>query len=616
MAQHALALPQQYRFGVFTLDLRSGELHKHGVRMKLQERPRQALLALLERPGEVVTRQELRDRLWPSDTYVDFEHGISSAMNKARAALSDSAQTPRYIETVGRLGYRFIYPVTPVFAPVQAPQIIENATPRTWRMSRWAVVAIVLFAIGCGLAYWYGKNAEHSSVRSIAVLPLKNLSADAEQEFFSEGLTDELITRLATLRGLRVISRTSIMQYKNTNKPLPQIAKELNVDAVVEGTVQRYGTRIRINAQLVHAIDDHHIWAQSYDREQRDILNLQNEVTNAIAESIKLSIAPDTKERLANARPVDPQAHEDYLRAKYHWSMRRVPDFWSSISFYESAIARDPTYALAYAGLANSYAMLGGYSLSSQSQFIPKARAAANKALELDPNLSDAHLALAVMAQNYDWDWAAAEKEYLRAIQLDPNNATAHHWYAEFLSLQGKFGHAVAEIDRAEELDPLSLIIRCDKGAIYLYARRYKDAIAAFQSVLQRDPSFPRAHLIQHAYMESGNFDAALADAEKADAGGETWSRASLGYALARKGERKRAREILGRLMAADRPDVDPAGVLYIQIALGDRNAAFASLERAVQRHSMILPSLRVNPVFDPLRDDPRFQSTLKRLGL
>jgi TolB-like protein/DNA-binding winged helix-turn-helix (wHTH) protein/Flp pilus assembly protein TadD len=613
-----MAPPRQYRFGVFTLDARSGELRKHGISIKLQDLPAQALLALIERQGELVTREELRRRLWAEGTFVDFEHSISSAINKARAALNDSAKHPRYIETVGRQGYRFIYPVTPVYAaPATAapPTAAISIANRTW-MRFWAAVAILAIAIG-GFAYWTVQENAHSSVRSIAVLPLKNLSSDPEQEFLAEGLTDELITRLASLPGLKVISRTSTMQYKDSKKPLPDIAKELHVDAVVEGSVLRVGGRVRITAQLIHATDDHHIWAQSYERDQRDVFAVQNEVTSAIAESIQLKIAPETQQQLAAARTIDPQAHEDYLRGKHYWSKRSPDDFSHAIDYFQRAIAREPNYAAAYAGLANTYALVGGYSLVAQGPFIEKARAAANQAVVIDPKLPDAHVALAVIAQNYDWDWKRAESEYRQAIELDPNNATAHHWYAEFLSFQGRFDEAFTEIAKAEALDPLSLIIKTDKGAIYLFARQYPQAIEQFNSVLAKEPLYGRAHLISLAYVENGQFDEALRDAQRFRK--ELPSMASEsqeGYVYGRKGDLRAARAILKDLERQDDEQNDPLAILTVQIALHEKEAAFVTLERAYQLHSNAITSLKVNPMYDPLRKDPRFAELLKRVGL
>jgi tetratricopeptide (TPR) repeat protein len=388
------------------------------------------------------------------------------------------------------------------------------------------------------------------------------------------------------------------------------------VDAILEGSVQRSGGRIRVTAELIHAVDDHHIWAQSYERDQRDIFEVQNEVTSAIAESIRLKIAPATKEKLAAARPVAPQAHDDYLRGKFYWSKRTVPDFHSAVDYFQRAITREPRYAAAYAGIANTYALVGGYSLTAQGPFIDKARAAANRALEIDPNLADAHVALAVIAQNYDWDWRKAEAEYKRAIELDPNHATAHHWYAEFLSFHGRFEEAFAEIARAEQLDPLSLIIQTDRGAILLYARQYKRAIEQFKSVIAKDAMFPRSHLIQFAYVESGQFDEALRDAEMVRKADDSVSaRASVAYVLARKGETRKARALLRDIERRDDPQTDPQAILIIQLGLKDWEGAFDTFERAYDTHSNAMSTLKVNPVYDPLRNDPRFADLMKRVG-
>lgn len=617
MAQPVRALsPQQYRFGVFTLDARSGELQKHGIPIKLQDRPAQALLALIERQGHLVTRQELRQRLWAEDTFVDFEHSISSAINKARTALNDSAKHPRYIETVGRQGYRFIYPVTPVFAPppVSIPAV-PVITKQKW-MRFWAAALAIVVAIGW-FAYRQLHETAHSSVRSIAVLPLKNLSSDPQQEFLAEGLTDELITRLASLPGLKVISRTSSMQYKDSKKPLPEIAKELNVDAIVEGSVLRSGGRVRITAEFIHAKDDHHIWAQSYERDQRDVFALQSEVTSAIAASIRLKIAPETKQQLASAGSIDPEAHEDYIRGMHYWGKRTTADFNTAIEYFESAIKRDPHYAAAYAGMANTYALMGGYSFEPQGPYIEKARHAAQRALELDPRSADAHVALAVIAQNYDWDWPKAESEYRRAIQLDPNNATAHQWYAELLSYHGRFEEALAESAKAEALDPLSLVIQTDRAVILLYARQYPRAIEQFKAVLAKDPLYARAHLIQFPYIESGQPDVALRDAERFYK--EVRNRATegqLGYALARKGNLAAARSILKNLQQTADANTDPSAILSVQLGLNDRDGAIASLERAYGLHSNVISTLKVNPMYDPLRGDPRFAELIKRVRL
>lgn len=618
MAQPAQALsPQQYRFGVFTLDARSGELHKHGIPIKLQDRPARALLALIERQGELVTRQELRQLLWAEDTFVDFEHSISSAINKARTALNDSAKHPRYIETVGRQGYRFIYPATPVYeAEVAVPTAgLPFVTRQKW-IWFWAATLVVAVAIGW-FAYRQLHEKTHSSVRSIAVLPLKNLSNDPEQEFLAEGLTDELITRLASLPGLKVISRTSSMQYKDSKKPLPEIAKELNVDAIVEGSVLRSAGRVRITAEFIHAKDDHHIWAQSYERNQRDIFALQSEVTSAIAESIQLKIAPETRQQLASVGAIDPEAHEEYIRGMQYWGKRTLADFNTALECFQSAIKRDPNYAAAYAGLANTYALMGGYSYEAQGPYIVKARQAAQRALELDPRLADAHVALAVIAQNYDWDWPKAESEYRRAIELDANNATAHHWYAEFLSYHGRFEEALAESAEAEALDPLSLVIQTDRAAILFYARQYARSIEQFKAVLAKDPLYARGHMIQYPYIESGQFEVALRDAQQYyEAVRTRATKGQLGYALARKGDVHAAQSILKDLEQTADATTDPAAELSVQLGLNDRDGAMKSLEHAYESHSNVISTLKVNPMYDPLRGDPRFAQLMKRVGL
>ena len=332
-------------FGVFTVDTGAGELNKYGIRVKLQERPFQLLVALVERPGEVVTREELRQRLWPDGTFVDFDHSISSAINRLRSALSDSATQPRYIETVGRRGYRFLYPVSKTVPDGSA--ISATASTRTSpRYRRVAVlVGLALVVLGAGIALALRTSSGSGSsgpIRALVVLPLKNLSSDPEQEYFSEGLTDELVTHLASLEGLRVISRASAMQYKDSRKPLRTIAKELNVDAIVEGSVLRSDGRVRITARLVEAASDRHIWAKSYERDHRDILDLQNEVTRDIAQNIKLSLTPAARQRLAASRPIDPEAHEDYLRGRFYWAKRRPAELKTATSYFEKAIARDP----------------------------------------------------------------------------------------------------------------------------------------------------------------------------------------------------------------------------------------------------------------------------------
>ena len=605
------------------MDVGAGELSKHGIRVRLQDRPFQLLVALVEKPGEVVTREELRHRLWPDGTFVDFDHSISSAINRLRSALGDSATQPRYIETVGRRGYRFLYPVCTA-APDSAPP--ETVFPKPLVRYRraallLALALVVLAALAAAAALGLrgqGSGGSSASIRSIVVLPLKNLSSDPEQEYFSEGLTDELVTHLAALEGLRVISRASAMQYKDSRKPLRTIASELNVDAVVEGSVRRSDGRVRITARLVEAASDRHVWAKSYERDHRDVLDLQNEVTRDIAENIKLSLTPAARQRLAVSQSIDPEAHEEYLRGRFHWSKRRPADLQQAVLHFEKAIAHDPGYARAYAGLADCYSVMRAYNLVPPNESIRQARAAARKALELDEGLAEAHTSLGLIALIYDWDWRTAEKEYRRAIQLDPNYATAHHWYAELLAYAGRFDEAFAEIELARQLDPLSLIIATDRGEILYLSREYDRAIAQVRSVLDREPGFLQAHyILVFSLVQKGLFAEALADIEKWRGADESpWSLMMLAYVYGRAGQHRQGRGALEKLeqLHRHRP-LDPAPMLLAQVGLGNKEAAFAWLEVAYSARSTALPSLKVNAIYDPLRADPRFDGLMRRIG-
>ncbi len=625
MADPALAFPR-IRFGVFAVDVRAGELRKQGTRVKLQERPFQLLVALLERPGEVVTREELRLRLWPDGTYVDFDHSISSSINKLRTALNDSASTPRYVETVGRRGYRFIYPVSPAVPDpgnviVPFPSSAKTAVvsrPRSVQVLAIFSAAILVTAVVAVFLPIRRSQPETGTIRSIAVLPLKNLSSDPQQEYFSEGLTEELLTRLASLHQLRVISHTSVMQYKDSTKSIPQIARELNVDAIVEGTVLRDQGHVRITAELIEAATDRHIWAESYQRDERDILYLQSEVTRDIAQNIRLSLDPGDRERLAVLRTTDPQAHDDYLRGRFHWSRRTIGQLKMAIQYFERAIARDPDYAPAYAGLADCYLLLSGYSLAPGTTFVAQAHRATEKALALDPNLAEAHTSLALLLEQYDWDWQGAEKEFRRAIDLDPNYATAHHWYAEYLMFQGRFAEAFAESEKARQLDPQSLIIASDHGAILLFSRQYDRAIQQFREVLAADPDFPRAHLVIFAYVQKGMFKQALTEIE-------TWRGLEPGpsrdmflvYIYAHTGRVAEARAVLAQLETYERTHVvDASPLVYAYLAIGDKEKAFTALEKAFEQRSNCLSALKVDPVYDPLRGDSRFHDLLHRVHL
>ncbi|HEU5402830.1 MAG TPA: winged helix-turn-helix domain-containing protein [Terriglobales bacterium] len=615
-------MSKQIRFGVYTVDVRAGEISKYGTRIRVQDRPFQILLILLSHIGEVVTREELREQLWPDGTFVDFDRGISSAVNKLRSALGDTAVNPKFIETVGRRGYRFIYPAMEVEpggvanSPVVEP--LPRATPassRTWWVL--AVLAAVLVGAIVSSLFLVFRQRPAAQVRSIAILPLKNLSNSADEEFFSEGLTDELITKLASLPGLRVISWDSVKQYKATQKSLPEIAKELQVNGLVQGSVLRVGNRVRITVQLVDPSSNRYLWARSYEREERDIIDLQNDVTREIAENIQLSLNAGDRERLQNARTIDPEAHDDYLKGLSYWNKRTEPDLQTASKFFELAIKRDSGYAQAYAGLADCYALLASYSIHPPHENIAKARAAALRALQLDDRVAEAHTSLALIYENYDWNWTEAEREYRRAIELDPNYATAHHWYGEFLAYIGRFGESEREYASARRLDPFSLIIQADYAVSLLYARRYQESLAAFKAVQAVDPNFPRAHMIENVYAQMGRFDEAIADASADVQEDRLWQEGRFAMYAAGTGQLPQARRQLNQLEATYRGKrLNPGPLIASLIALGEDEKAIVWLERARDDHYTIITWLKVDPTFDPLRQNSRFQALLESVGL
>jgi TolB-like protein/DNA-binding winged helix-turn-helix (wHTH) protein/Flp pilus assembly protein TadD len=601
-------------FGVFAVDEDAGELLRHGTRVRLQDRPFQLLLALLERPGEVVTREELRERLWPDGTFVDFDHNLSSAVNKLRTALDDSAQHPRYIETVGRRGYRFLYPIS-ITAAASGPLAPVSQTP--W--SRWLLPGLlslgllgsavaVLLAVGKGTA---PPTADVATVRSIAVLPLRNLSSDAEQEYFAEGLTDELIARLAAVEGLRVISRTSTMRYKDSRKSLPVIARELSVDAVLEGSVLRVDGKVRITAQLIEGATDRHVWAKSYERDHRDILELQNDVARDIAESVRLKVGPAITP--ARARPLNPEAHQAYLLARYRWYTRRDTELLLAIADFRRAISLEPGYALAYAGLADVYLVLPLLTPTTQEEAYPKAKQAAEQALALDPAAAEAHNSSAYVKMYLNWDFAAAEQGFRRAIELKPGYATAHQWYSELLAFLGRHTEAIAEIRKALELDPLSAVMHHQAGQTYQQARQYDQAIVEYRNAVALLPEFVAPKMfMSFAFRRSGKLtDAAEAmNAAFPQEGQWTSDLASAARRADLAAYVRKEQEIAGRLA---RPAYYYA--LY-EAALGNDAGAFRWLDEAYKRRDECILYLKVDPEWDRLRSDPRFKALVEKVGL
>jgi len=636
-----LHLRLRLRFGVFELDHRAGELRKHGLRVRLQEQPFQVLAMLLEHPGEVVTREELQKKLWPADTFVDFDHGLNKAINKIREALSDYANSPRFVETVARRGYRFLAEVKVVDpAPVRSPDLATEPDPTAEVRDRQGVSeklalpkhllpslarkisAFVLLLLMVSLVAWklHSWNRPSPVIRSLAVLPLESLSSDASQDYFADGITDELISDLGQISALRVISRTSVMAYKHSRKPLPQIARELNVDAVVEGTVLRSGDQVRITAQLIEASADKHLWSQSYQGELRDTLALQNRVASAIADQIRINVNPQEQAALKSVKLVNPQAYESFLKGRYFWNKRTADGLKVALAYFNQAIDEDPKYAPAYSGLADTNALLGDwqYAVMTPKEALPKAKAAALKALELDSTLGEAHNSLAFCLDGFDWDFDAAGQEFRRAIELNPSYATAHHWYAWHLSLLGRYADAIAEMRKAQSLDPLSLIINADLAELLVLAHSYDESIRQSRKTIEMDPNFAFAHnQLAQAYLQKYMNDEAVAELQEAAqlSGGSPTVTANLARAYVASGKRGEAIKLLSGLKKRSNATYSHGSeIAVIYAALGDTDQAMNWLEKGFEER--FNPGVLLRPGFDPLRSDPRFQELLRRIGL
>jgi TolB-like protein/DNA-binding winged helix-turn-helix (wHTH) protein/Tfp pilus assembly protein PilF len=636
--------PAVYRFGQYELRMRTRELYKQGTKLKMRPQPFQVLKLLVERAGDAVTRDELRHCLWPAETFVDFEHGLNTSIKELRGILSDSAVRSRYVETVPKLGYRLIVPVyaddrgpsTESITP-PTPIVLEQATeekifpsrlPQSTSYLRPAVAAGLTLVVLLALAAYFSwlrtrpRSQPLGGRALVAVLPFENLTGDASQDYFSDGLTEEMIAQLGRLdpTHLGVIARTSVMHYKHTQEPLDQIARALGVQYVLEGSVRRDAGKVRITAQLIQTKDQTHLLSRQYDRELANLLTVQAEIAREIAGEIQITLGDSKHSDFANQPSLSPTAYEAYdlyLKGRYFWNKRTQQGFQRAVDCFQLAIEKDPSYAPAYAGLADSYALTSIYGQGDSTELMRKARVAALHAIELDDTLAEAHASLAVIAQNYDWNWQVVDKEYRRAIELDSNYATAHHWYAESLALQGRFDEAFLEIERARQLDPLSLIIAADRGAILYFSRQYDRAIEQLRAVLDMEPNFPRAQILVLAYAQKAMYPEALADVEKwrkIDDGPLSWM--MLAYVYGRSGQQDKARLALRKLEEFHRNTKTisfPIAVAHI--GMGDKEKAIAWLQKAYADHG-ISTALKVDPIYDALRDDPRFQQLLQGIGL
>jgi TolB-like protein/DNA-binding winged helix-turn-helix (wHTH) protein len=615
---------RQICFGEFELDLQTAELRNNTHKLTLQDQPFQVLALLLEQPGRLVTREELKERLWSNDTFVDFDHGLNKAVNRLREALGDSAVSPRFIETLPRKGYRFICPVATVVEPrpdAEPRTISQNAPPQSFLSSRTRIVAglVGLLLVGTvgGLVAWRAasRGRTAASIRSIAVLPMENLSGDATQDYFADGMTDELITSLGQIGSVRVISRTSIMQYKGVHKPLPQIAKELNVDAVVAGAVLRSGNQIRITAQLIQARADEHLWADTYQGDVRDVLGLQNQVASAIARQIRVKLSPERQAALKNARAINPEAYEAYLRGVSQ--KRTVDGFHQKIAYFERALASQADYAEAHVGLADAYMFLGHMVALPPQEAFPRAKSEALKALQFDDTQAEPHELLGTVKFLYDWDFRGAEKEFQRALDLNPNSVDAHSYYSDFLSAMGRPDEAIAEEMRIRQIDPFS--VSAGVADQQYLAGRYDPAIENARAVLVMDPNNYGGHLcLGLALEQKRQFPEAIVELQKAvDLSNEQMWMAFVAHAKALAGDKAGARKILADLESLSRHTyVSPWLFAIVYPDLGDKERAFFWLEKCYQGREHDLAFSKVWPMFNSLRPDPRYQELMKRIGL
>jgi TolB-like protein/DNA-binding winged helix-turn-helix (wHTH) protein/Tfp pilus assembly protein PilF len=616
-----------YSFEGFELDLRRYELRRNGRVLKLEKIPMELLILLVSRNGDLVTREEIVEKLWGKDVFIETEHGINTAIRKLRQALGDDPENPRFVKTVVGKGYRFSATITspPEQAealPLKDQENVPAAASEFLQHKRWfwgAAIALVLvlgLLLAANVAGFRDRlTGKNTQISSLAVIPLENLSGDKSQEFFADGMTDELITDLAQNSNLRVISRTSVMRYKATRKPLPEIARELGVDAIVEGTMERAGNRVRVRAQLIRASDDRHMWAESFERDLPDVLGLESEVASSIARQVQMKLLSD---RPPVGRKINPAAYEAYLKGRYAWNRRGEAALQEGIQFFHQAIALEPTYAEAYSGLADSYTTLGYLSYLPPREAFPQARAAAEKAISLDSSLAEPHASLAYISFYFDWNWTAAEAEFRKAIALNPNYATAHDYYCSFLTAMQRPNEARAQIERALQLDPLSLSINSDVGFQMVYSYQYDAAIEQLKKTLQMNPKFPLAHLwLGRAYQAKGMFDQAMVEYQATDSALPDWpvTVAGIGNLQGYAKKDADARLTLARLDNISKTKyVTPYGVALVYAGMGDKDQAFHWLEKAFDDRANWLVWLRFDPRWDSIRSDPRYADLVRRI--
>ncbi len=608
-------------FGIFQLDLKARELRKAGLKVKLQGQPFRVLALLVDRAGQVVTREELRQSVWPTDAYVAFDQGLNNAIKKVRDALGDSADSPRFIETLARLGYRF---VAPVGAAPQRPSKPQGRFGLT-TLRKPVLIGLASACLLAALAYWAWHRLTISAQPAadkviLAVLPFDNLSRDPDQEFFSDGLTEEMIAQLGKLNPerLSVISSGSVARYKGTRLAANQIGGELHADYLVQGSVRRASDRVRITVQLIQSRDQTDLWTESYDRELKDILTLQDSVSRTIANQIHITLTPAQQTRLPGGN-LDPEAYEAYLKGRYYWNKRTGDGLQKALLYFQHAINKDPAYGAAYSGLADCNSGLAWHGFKSPAEALPAANAAALKAIEIDPQSAEAHASLGLVL-THRWDWAGAEAEFKQALQLDSRYANTHHWYGDYLSIMGRHDEALLEARQALELDPLNLMIGTWVGRRYYLARKYDLAIEQGRNTEELDANFAAAHLLLgENYVQVGLRDQGLTELQTAASlsGDSPLYLAQVAVAYASAGEKTEALQIVARLQSISSTRyVSPYGFAQIYAALSDKEQTFKWLQTAYDDRAVWMAYLAVDPVFDSFRSDQRFQDFERRVHL
>ena len=617
-------------FGPFRVDFETCEIHKHGIRLHVQSQPVRVLWFLVERPGQLITRQQLQEKLWPGHSAEEVDDSLNSTVKKLREALSDDAGKPLYIETIPRRGYRFIAPiqmeVSEKQGAVEEPSWLTAETavqaiavlnePLGWRRYRkpgTIGLLTLIVIIGLSVTAFLKRAGADAQVHSIAVLPFENLSGDSGQDYFAEGLTDALTTNLAQIGSVKVISRSSANHYRKDYKPLVKIGQELGVDAVVEGTVARSGGRVRVNARLVSTADDRNLWAQTFERDTGDILSLEDDLAQSVSRRIEVALMPAFMHRRDEPHHVNVQAYEAYLNGMHDLNNHRTNnELQKSLEQFNEAIALDSHFAEAYAGKAIAYNLLGDYDEIPGSQAGPSAEAAARRALDLEPSLASAHSALAFALWKYSWDWKTAETEFQKSLSLNPNNAHTHHIYAVLLACRGDFAGAEEHMRKAQALDPLSMIIRTNIGWFHYFQKDYAKAEQAYQEVLKLDPGFlPARQKLWITYAMEGKTEQAAGELENL-------MRLFGHDQLLKQVERANAST---RYQAAVQGYAE-AGVLspyerarYMAL-LGRKPEALRALNEAAAQHSAWMVYLRIEPVFDTIRSRPDFGDLVRQTNI